>query len=133
MAEQLDKVLDTFSILTNDNPEALLGVSVEVAETVDTSKAVSQAVGSLATYLKAKGATTNQSLRFLATAAWLAKRGQRVLATPNVSKALKDNHQTKLTNPSDCLNKNVSQGFCEKNGKDFHLTPEGWEKLGDSI
>jgi len=85
---------------------------------------------SLAAYLSAQQAGTNQVKRFLATADWLRRKGVPALSTAAVSKALKDNHQSKLGNPSDCLNQNVAKGFAEKDGKDFYITPEGLKSLG---
>jgi len=87
---------------------------------------------SLATYLKDKNSSGNQVRRFLATAGWLSKRGNASLKSVDVAKALSENHQSKLSNPSDCLNQNVGKGHCEKKGDGFFVTPEGWEELGDS-
>jgi len=47
------------------------------------------------------------------------------LTTGDVSKALKDSNQSRLGNPSQCLNDNVSKGYCEKDGKQFFVTQEG--------
>ena len=88
-------------------------------------------VGSLATYLKAKGAETKQSQRFLATAAWLHHRGNRPLSTRLVSQTLREHQQKRLGNPSECLNQNVGRGFCEKTPDGFFITPEGWQQLGE--
>ncbi len=85
---------------------------------------------SLAAHIRSKGKETNQVHRFLVTADWLRRRGSGVLSTASVSKALSDNHQSKLTNPAECLNKNVSKGFCEKNKDGFFITPEGLKELG---
>ena len=85
----------------------------------------------LATFLnKVHGGTGNQTKRFLATAAWLRSRGTTNLATGEVTKALRLNHQGKLTNPSQCLAENVSKGYAEKDGKGFYITPEGLKSLG---
>lgn len=92
----------------------------------DTEKSVT-----LATYLKAKKADTIQVQRFLATAAWLFRRGQKNLISSSISKALNDNRQKRLANPADCLNKNVSKGYCEKTNDGFFITPEGWTALGE--
>ncbi|MFD0987817.1 hypothetical protein [Methyloligella solikamskensis] len=86
---------------------------------------------SLASYIRAKGADSNQILRFLATAAWLQKRGSENLTTSSVAKALTDNQQKRLANASDCLNKNVKKGLCEKTKDGFFITPEGWDSLGE--
>ena len=83
-----------------------------------------QQVGSLASYIKAKGGESNQVQRFLATADWLRLKGEKALKTAVVSKALQDNQQRKLSNPADTLNQNVSKGFCEKTRDGFYITPE---------
>ena len=79
----------------------------------------------LASFLKDRGATTNQVKKFLSTAIWLHAKGNKRLSTSDVSKALKDSNQTKLNNPSDCLNQNVKKGFCEKDGNQFFVTEDG--------
>jgi len=76
----------------------------------------------LAVYLKEQDATTNQTKKFLATAVWLHAKGQKRLSTGDISKALKASNQTKITNPSECLNKNVKKGLCEKDGSQFFVT-----------
>ena len=68
--------------------------------------------------------------RFLTTADWLRQRGETDLTTKKVSKALSDNRQKKLTNPSGCLNQNVAKGHCEKSDGGFYITPEGLKDLG---
>jgi hypothetical protein len=88
---------------------------------------------SLASYLRAKGGDSKQVVRFLATAAWLVRRGITEVTTGTVARALTDNHQKKLANPSDCLNKNVTKGFCEKiRDNAFFITSEGWASLGET-
>jgi len=83
----------------------------------------------LATFLQNKAATTNQTRKFLATSEWLFSRGLNNLSTGEVSKALKDNHQARLGNPSECLNQNVAKGFCEKSEQGFFITTEGHDSL----
>ena len=90
-------------------------------------------ISSLASHIKKHGGSDNQVERFLATAHWLTLKGEKSLTTSDVNKALRDNHQSKLSNPSDCLNKNVSKGFCEKDGKSFYITPEGLEHVGQDV
>lgn len=85
--------------------------------------------GTLASFLKEKSATQNQVKKFLATAAWLQRRGKTRLSTRDVTQTLNDNHQSKLNNPADCLGKNVKKGLCEKDGKDFYVTEEGFSSL----
>ncbi|MDQ6860812.1 MAG: hypothetical protein M3032_06615 [Verrucomicrobiota bacterium] len=79
----------------------------------------------LATYLKEQNATTNQVKKFHATAIWLHAKGAARLNTTDVSKALKASNQTKINNPSDCLNQNVKKGLCEKDGNQFFVTDDG--------
>ena len=87
--------------------------------------------GTLASFLKKKSATTSQVKKFLATAEWLHLKGKTRMTTTDVNKALKDSSQTRLNNASDCLTKNVSKGFCEKDGKrEFSVTDEGRKDLG---
>lgn len=131
LAEQLDKVLET----ANSHPASLDEADEADANVGPNGPAIDgkQRVSSLANYLKTKDATSNQVRRFLSTAAWLAKKGNKALKTGDVTNALKDNRQSRLSNPADALNKNVSKGFCEKTSDGFFVTPEGWEELGDSI
>ena len=84
----------------------------------------------LASHLRAKGGESVQVQRFLATADWLRRRGTTPLTTAAVSKALSDNQQKRLSNPADCLNKNVAKGYCEKKGEGFFITPDGLKALG---
>lgn len=86
---------------------------------------------SLASFLKEKTATSHNK-RFLATALWLRKRGMATLSTAEVTKALRDNHQARLANPSQSLNNNTTSGYCEKNGKTFFITQEGLTYLGEA-
>jgi hypothetical protein len=88
--------------------------------------------GTLASFLSSKNATTNQVAKFLATAGWLYLKGKQRMGTSDITKALKDNHQSRLGNPADCLNQNVRKGFCEKDGGEFFVTSEGLTHLGIS-
>lgn len=94
--------------------------------------AAPKSTASLASHIKSKAAEKNQTLRFLATADWLRLRGMETLTTAAVAKALLDNHQSRLGNPADCLNKNVAKGCCEKVNGGFYITPEGLKELGHS-
>lgn len=84
----------------------------------------------LSTFLREKDATTNQNKKFLATAVWLEAKGKNRLTTSDVNGAIKDNSQKRLGNASDCLNRNVNKGYCEKDGKEFFVTQEGKDSLG---
>jgi len=81
--------------------------------------------GTLASFLKVKNATISQKRRFLATAEWLHRRGSVKLKTRDITKALQDNHQKRIGNPSDTLLQNISDGSCEKAGSEFFVTDEG--------
>jgi hypothetical protein len=87
-------------------------------------------VPALGSYLGSKNATTNQVRKFLSTAGWLHLKGKTKMGTADITKALKDNHQSRLGNPADCLNQNVKKGFCEKDDSDFFITTEGLKELG---
>ena len=87
-------------------------------------------VPALGTFLKEKDALTIQVKRFLATAVWLRLKGKEKLTTTDVTKALRENHQSRLGNPSDTLNQNIRQGFCERDGKVFFVTPQGFQEIG---
>jgi hypothetical protein len=86
--------------------------------------------GTLLSRIKAYSAESNQNKRFLAAAYWLMLKGEKELSTAKVTKALADNHQKRLGNPAQCLNSNVSSGYCEKKGKAFYITPDGLAALG---
>ena len=135
LGEQLSKVIDAASVSpTPGHPTPASTQQTTGAPTVESfaggqPKTVNI---SLASYLKSKGGETKQVQRFLATAAWLSRREHTQLDTSAVAKALSDNHQKRLGDPADCLNQNVTKGFCEKK-KDggFFITPEGWKELGE--
>ena len=79
----------------------------------------------LGTFLREKSATENQTKKFLAAAAWLQAKGKGRLKTGDVSRALRENNQTRLGNASQCLANNVGQGYCERDGSEFFVTDEG--------
>lgn len=85
--------------------------------------------GTLPEFIRAKKAADNQSKKFLATAVWLHDRGAERVSTADVRKALKDSHQSKLGNPAQCLNNNVTSGYAEKDGKAFFVTDTGRSSL----
>lgn len=85
----------------------------------------------LASFLKQTNSKSSQIQRFLATAEWLHRSGKEALTTRDVSIALDKNRQNKLSNPADCLNRNVTKGFCEKRGGgQFYVADEGRKTLG---
>jgi hypothetical protein len=95
--------------------------------------ALSAALGSgatLAAFLKTTNATVSQTRTFLAAAGWLRLRGARTHTTAAVTSALSQNHQGSLGNAAQCLIENIKKGFCERNGKEFYITPAGLKDLG---
>jgi hypothetical protein len=88
-----------------------------------------KSAGTLAKFLEKHKATSNHARRFLATAEWLTLKGAKKHSTKTVVKALKDSHQSRLTNPAICLARNISRGLCEKDGSEFFVTPEGRASL----
>jgi len=127
LGEQLSKVIDAAatSPVAGEAPKV-----TSISEGNSAGQSTSHG-GSLAAYLKAKGGDDKQVQRFLATAAWLFRRGQKELSPSAIAKALQENHQKKLANSADCLNKNVSKGNCEKTKDGFFITAEGWAALGE--
>ena len=134
LAAQLDKVLenaaDLLAVTTSETEGEDEGDVENGGDDPAPSGSSNGKSMPLAKYLQSCGATSNQIKRFLATAEWLTLRGTSKPTTREVSKALKDNHQPKLSNPADCLNKNVAKGHCEKDGKQFFVTPDGRKTLG---
>jgi hypothetical protein len=126
LAEQLDKVLKAAPEIARVQPTRGGGSPADA----DGYAPPGDFKTTLASYIKEKGAEASQVDRFLVTADWLRRRGVEKLTTAAVSKALKDNHQKRLSNPADCLNKNVGKGYCEKSDGGFFLTPDGLKKLG---
>lgn len=124
LADQLDKVLKAA-------PEiATSAASVGSPAGPVGAIAGGQLTTTLAAHIKKHGGEVNQVDRFLITADWLRLRGAANLTTAAVAKALKANQQKRLANPSDCLNKNVTKGNCEKANGGFFITPDGLKKLG---
>jgi hypothetical protein len=125
VAEQFDKMLKHLPDLV-----AVAPVQAE-AGAPSSAPGAGKAKATLASFLASTNSKTNQVRRFLATALWLQNSGKTHLTTAEVSKALSDNHQNRLTNPSQCLAENVKQGFCEKSGKkEFYVTDEGRDEIG---
>ena len=124
VASQLDKIIAKADVLSK------LAEKHEPASGGGGAHSKSGNVPALGIFLTSKGASTNQTKKFLATAGWLYLKGKMKMGTGDVTKAIKDNHQSRLGNPADCLNKNVSKGFCEKDGNEFFLTEEGLGDLG---
>ena len=125
LAEQIAKLIEAAQ--SNE----IIGSSENASLSDDSERRVATSNVSLASYLKNKGADAIQVQRYLATAAWLHRRGENLLTSSLVSKTLRDHHQKRLGNPADCLNQNVGRGFCEKTPDGFFITPEGWQHLDE--
>ncbi|HEY3937326.1 MAG TPA: hypothetical protein VGL97_07835 [Bryobacteraceae bacterium] len=132
LAKQLDKVLEKLPELAHlrgNDPDA--GKNDGTGQSGQSkSDASTEKIGSLATYLKDKKATSNQSRKFLATSAWLQLGGMKRITTAEVTKTLSTHNQGKLTNASQCLNNNATSGNIVKDGnKQFYVADEGFEEL----
>ena len=69
--------------------------------------------------------------KFLVAAAWLHLNKRNTLQTSDVASALRDSKINKLSNPSDCLTKNIKNGHCERlEGNKFIVTQKGFQDLG---
>ena len=133
LAIQLDKVLEKAPLIAVPKPNRPpKGGAGSIADGDDSEEDGSDGTeaGTLASYLTATKSGANQVRRFLATSEWLHKKGSKRLTTREVSKALQDNHQKKLSNPADCLGQNVGKGHCEKVGKEYFVTDDGRTTLG---
>lgn len=130
LSEQLDKVLDHFGD-TESLPAKETEISKERTQNTTESKSSNSEKDiyqvNLSTFLKEQNATSNQRLKFLAAATWLAKNNENDLQTIDVANALKESRQPSLSNAADCLNKNDRQGYCEKDGDHFFVTPQGFD------
>ena len=123
LEKQLDKVLEHVKSVDPADDSGGHGDAGTQTRTHKTTE-------TLSAYLKSANATTNQVKKFLATACWLTGKGTKRLATGDITKALSENRQGKLTNAAACLNNNVTKGFCQKEGRQFYVTPEGFGDLG---
>lgn len=127
---QLDKILEKAPKLINivpSTPPVGAGAPVGAHTPIGVDPAIAQQP--LATFLRTKNATKNQVKKFLATAIWLESKGKNRLNTGDITQALKDSNQVRLSNASDCLNKNINKGYCDKDGKDFFVTEDGKNSL----
>ena len=129
VAEQLDKLLAAAPDLLYAQPG---GAGADAGDAdIPGESAEADFTQPLAGYIKLHNGDDNQVQRFLAAADWLRRRGLSKLTTAAVSKALKDNHQKRLSNPSDCLRQLIGKGYCERsdNGT-FYISPDGLQSLG---
>jgi hypothetical protein len=130
VAAQLDKILEKAPDLVRLAPRRQPTKIADQAQQHKPMQANSEiAQKTLPAFLKEKGATKNQIKKFLATAVLLEAKGQSRVSTRDVTSALKASNQSRLANSSDCLNKNVTKGYCEKDGKQFFVTQDGKDSL----
>lgn len=128
VAKQLDKIIaQAEKLIQLSPPEKPAGDEGGHHKPMGTDSAIAKKT--LPVFLSEKNATKNQVKKFLATAVWLEAKGKEKLTTRDVSTALSDSRQSRLGNPSDCLNQNVAKGYCEKDGKEFFVTDEGKKLL----
>ena len=101
------------------------------ADSVDTSTAGERRSKPppLATFLREVAPSGSQVERFLAAAVWLERGGTSPLTAKAIARALSENRQKRLANPSDCLNRNVSKGYAEKTELGFAVTDQGRASL----
>jgi len=134
LSEQLDKLIEKIPQLSKIHPQkhSETGGTGTGAGTGAGAAAGQKITGTLAAFLKAKNATSNQVRKFLAAAVWLHDHENRELVnTADVAVALSDARQKELTNPANCLNQNVSKGFCSKKTKNqFFVTEDGRNDIG---
>lgn len=131
ISQQLDKILQQAPQLLAVAPAPVAASTNNVGATHHAPMAADSEIAqqTLVSFLKAKGAAESQVKKFLATAVWLEAKGNTRIATSDIAKALKDSNQTRLANPSDCLNKNITKGYCEKDGGKFFVTTDGKNSL----
>ena len=128
LAQQMDKIIKSAETLINLAPppvpvQATGGQGGNGSDPTPADEALPQ-------FLARTNATANQVRKFLATAEWLHRKGTEIVKTTNVTQALRDAHQKRLKNASDCLAKNAAKGFCVKDGAGFYVTDEGRKHLG---
>lgn len=124
LAQQMDKILKSAESLT----KLALPASQDGGKNAGGGKDIATDA-TLPHFLKEVNASSQVNV-FLATAEWLRRKGKSTISTGDVSKALKEAHQNKLANASQCLANNVSNGYCEKDGKGFYVTDQGRKQLG---
>lgn len=138
VTEQLDKILEKAQELESTlKKETVKSTSqiVEVApaehptDLFSTPKPKRVIPENLSTFLRKKDAIDKQRRKFLGAAVWLQLNGQQMIKTKEVTDALRAARQVKITNPSHQLNQNIAQGFCQKEGRGFYVTPQGVENI----
>lgn len=135
VSDQLDKILEKAPDLIKIAPQTqpISQPATTVSEQVSTLPDDTIASQTLPNFFRAKRVPRSGFKKFLATAIWLQAKGANRISVGDVTQALRDSNQPRLSNPSDCLSNNVTKGFIEKDGRQFFVTPEGRASLSDSI
>jgi hypothetical protein len=126
--KQLDKIISEADRLTRIAPPT--DISPKIGSDKEDESGPLIASQTLPSFLQAKNSTKNQAAKFLVTAVWLQQRGKSRLQTRDITTALRDANQARLSNASDSFGKNVKKGYCERDGKEFFVTAEGLQSLG---
>jgi len=139
VTEQLDKILEKAQGLEKNIKKVSLeptGIVTEnpitttrPADLFSSQKTTRAIPENLSTFLRKKDAIDKQRRKFLGTAVWLQLNGQQMIKTKDVTDALRAARQVKITNPSHQLNQNIAQGYCQKEGRGFYVTPQGVENI----
>ena len=141
VTEQLDKMLERLPELLNESKKDTSKITVKkVIEEVTPSQptdlfstpqpAIKRVIPeNLSAFLRNKDAIDKQRRKFLGTAVWLQENGKQLIKTKEVTDALRAARQVKITNPSHQLNQNIAQGYCQKEGNGFYVTPQGVENI----
>jgi len=139
VTEQLDKILEKAENLESKIKKLTHTASSKetIAPVIDqhptdlfsTPKPKRVIPENLSTFLRKKDAVDKQRRKFLGAAVWLQLNGQQMIKTKEVTDALRAARQVKITNPSHQLNQNIAQGFCQKEGRGFYVTPQGVENI----
>jgi hypothetical protein len=136
LAQQLDKILGKAEKIA-ELSEKVSKVSASAGsqdnsghKAADFSSSGDIGKKTLPAFLKDANATSKQVDKFLAASIWIEAKGKARITTADVTSALKTANQSRLSNPADCLAKNINKGFCERDGKDFFVTEDGKKSLG---
>lgn len=139
VTEQLDKILEKAQelegaakkvsaplVLQKVLPADVIEHPTDLFSTQKPKRAIPE---NLSTFLRKKDAVDKQRRKFLGAAVWLQLNGQQMIKTKEVTDALRAARQVKITNPSHQLNQNIAQGYCQKEGRGFYVTPQGVENI----
>lgn len=129
VSQQLDKLIKSAPQLLAIAPSPVAITASNVGANHHVPMAADPAIAhqTLVSFLKSRNSP--QVKKFLATAVWLEAKGSNRITAADVAKALKESNQSRLANPADCLAKNITKGYCEKDGAKFFVTTDGKNSL----